>query len=138
MTTIVEVLNALKSTLDRVDGLSVTLAQTGQINPPTAVLGVPTVTDFRKAFGGLRLDIEPTITVLTSSAFDEIGTIRLAEFVSPTGEKSIVKCIDDDSTLGGVVERARVLDFRPLANDEIGAIGYYGGTFTVSVMARGT
>jgi hypothetical protein len=137
MTAITGVLTALRTTLARVDGLNVSLAQTGQINPPTAILGVPTVTDYRKAFAGLRLNIEPTITVLTSSAFDEIGTMRLAEFANPYGPKSIVKAIDDDHTLGGIVESARVVDFRPLSVEEIGAVGYYGGVFTVAVMARG-
>lgn len=137
MTSMQDVLRALKTTLTTVPGLSVSLAQTGQINPPMAILGVPTVLDYRKAFGGLRLDIEPTITILTSSAFDEIGTLMLADFFSPSGPRSVVACIDRDATLGGTVERARVTDARPLGLEEFGAIGYYGGMLTVSVMARG-
>lgn len=137
MTSIPDVMRALKATLKNIDGLAVSMAQTGQVNPPMAVLGVPTILDYRKAFGGLRLDIEPSITILTSSAFDEIGTLMLADFFSPSGPRSIVACIDADPTLGGVVERARVTDARPLGLEEFGAIGYYGGILTVSVMARG-
>lgn len=137
MTSLVNVLKALRSTLKAVDGLSVSMSQTGQINPPTAILGVPTVNDYRRAFAGSRMDIEPTITVLTSSAFDEIGTLTLAEYFDGSGPKSIVAAIDNNPTLGGVVERARVIEARPLGLEEFGALGYYGGILTVSVMARG-
>lgn len=137
MTTLIDVLKALRTTLTAVDGLTVSLAQTGDINPPMAILGVPTVTDYRKAFAGMRLNVEPTITILTSAAFDEIGTLRLAEYAGASGPRSIVAAIDANPTLGGVVERARVIDFRPLGMEEYGALGYYGGTFTVNVMARG-
>lgn len=137
MTTLVDVMRALRQTLKAVDGLGVTLSQTGQINPPTAVLGVPTVNDYRRAFAGARLNIEPTITVLTSAAFDEIGTLALAEYFDASGPKSIVAAIDRNPTLGGVVEQARVIEARALGLEEFGALGYYGGILTVSVMARG-
>ncbi len=131
------VMEALKSTLSTVDGLSVSLYQSGTIKPPQAIVGVPTVLNFKAAKAGARLDLEVSIVLLTSSAYDEIGALRLAEYGSAAGAKSIYRAIDGDPTLSGAVERAEIRDFRPLGADEYGAIGYYGGEFTCAVMVRG-
>jgi hypothetical protein len=131
------VMEALSVTLSRVEGLSVSLSPTGAIKPPHAIVGVPTVLNYRGAVSGARLDIEVTITLLTSSAFDETGALRLAEYSSPLGERSIFLAVERDRTLGGRVEQAQVREFRALGADEYGAIGYYGGEFTTAMMVRG-
>lgn len=131
------VMEALKSTLRRVDGLSVSLSPTGTIKPPHAIVGVPTILDYRKAVAGARLDVEVSILLLTSSAFDETGALRLAEYATPSGDRSLFRAIQANRTLGGVVEDAHIRDFRPLGGDEYGQIGYYGGEFTCAIMVRG-
>jgi len=131
------VMEALRATLSDVEGLSVSLSPTGTIKPPHAIVGVPTVLDYRKAVAGARLDLEVSIILLTSSAFDETGALRLAEYSTPTGDRSLFQAIERNRTLGGVVEHAQIRDFRPLGADEYGQIGYYGGEFTCSVMVRG-
>jgi hypothetical protein len=130
-------MTALRARLSLVDGLSVQMAQTGNINPPYAFLGPPVVDSYRKSFAGNKMNISPTITILTSSAFDEIGVRRLIEYMAPTGDKSIVAIIEADRTLGGVVEDTRVIDFQPYGPQEYGAVGFYGGTFNLEIMARG-
>lgn len=137
MTTIVGVMQALRDRLKLVDGLSVQVAQTGQINPPYAFLGLPAIESYRKSFAGQKMLLSPTITILTSALFDEIGVTRLLEYMAPTGPKSIVAAIESDRTLGGVVEDTRVTSFEPYGPNEYGAVGYYGGVFNLDVMARG-
>lgn len=131
------VMEALKASLSEVEGLSVSLAPTGTIKPPHAIVGVPSILDYRKAVAGARLDLEVSILLLTSSAFEETGALRLAEYSTPNGPKSIFRRIDNDRTLGGVVEQAQIRDFRPLGADEYGQIGYFGGEFTCAIMVRG-
>lgn len=137
MTDVIDVLRALRTTLRGVQGLNVSLGITGQINPVHAAVGVPSIPDYRQAFAGARMLIQPTITLFTSAAFDEIGTLRMAEYISPSGPKSIFAAIEEDKTLGGLVEQCRVTSFDTLSPDEIGSIGYFGGTFFVDIMARG-
>lgn len=131
------IMEALSATLSDVRGLSVSLSPTGTIKPPHAIVGVPTVLDYRKAFAGARVDLEVAILILTSTAFDETGALRLAEYANPSGDRSVFRAIEQNKTLGGVVEQAQIRDFRTLGADEYGAIGYYGGEFTCAVMVRG-
>lgn len=131
------VMEAFKSILSDVKGLSVSLSPTGTIKPPHAIVGVPTVLDYRKARAGARCDLEVSIILLTSAAFDETGALRLAEYATPSGDRSLFLAVERNPTLGGVVEQAQIRDFRPLGADEYGQIGYYGGEFTCSVMVRG-
>lgn len=137
MTDIATVMKALRTTLRTVQGLTVSLGINGQINPVHAAIGVPSITDYRQAFANARINIEPTVTLFTSAAFDEIGTLRMAEYMSPSGPKSIYAAIEADRTLGDTVEQCRILTFDPLSPDEIGSIGYFGGTFVLQIMARG-
>jgi hypothetical protein len=136
MTDIIGVLRALETTLRRVDKLAVGF-DTGNINPPYALLSVPNISDYRKSFSGTKMILEPTIALLTSSALDEIGTLRLAEYAAPTGDKSIYSLFASDRRLGGVVEDCQVTDFRSIGMDEYGLIGYYGGIFGLRIMASG-
>lgn len=137
MTTIRDALEALRTTLTGVEKLTVSLGLTGQVNPPHAAVGLPSIRDFRQAFAGARMTIEPTITLLTSAAFDEIGTLTMADYLAPTGSKSIYERIEKNPTLGGVVERCQITEFDPIGPEEYGAIGYFGGTFTLRIMMRG-
>jgi hypothetical protein len=133
----IAVMEALKAVLSEVRGLSVSLSPTGNIKPPHAIVGVPAIVDYRKAVAGARLDLEVPIILLTSSAFDETGALRLAEYSTPSGDRSLFRAIESNRTLGGIVEQAMIRDFRPLGADEYGQIGYYGGEFTCAVMVRG-
>lgn len=137
MTDIQAVMKALKSRLLLIDGLSVQVAQTGNVNPPYAFLGPPTVESYRRSFSGAKMTIQPTVTILTSATFDEIGVTRMLEYMAPTGDKSLVAIIEADRTLGGVVEDTRVISFEPFGPQEYGAVGYYGGTFNLEIMASG-
>jgi len=137
MTDIIDVLEALRDRLRTIDGLNAGIALTGNVTPPYAFTGLPAVPSYRQSFAGTKMTINPTITLLTSSLFDEIGVRTLAEFMAPTGPKSIYGAIMRDPKLGGVVEACRVMEFRPLGAEDHGAIGYYGGVFELEIMASG-
>lgn len=135
MTRVVDVLKALATQISTVPTLSVSMGVIGgQVKPPQAFIGVPTIPSWRDSMAGGLRTIEPTITLLTSAALDDLGQLKMAEFLDASGPMSIWAAIEADRTLGGVVQDTRMVDYRPLNQDEYGGIGYYGGIFTVLVM----
>lgn len=133
----IAVMEALSASLRTVADVSVTTYPTANITPPHAIVGIPTVLDYRKARSGARLDLEVSVTLLTGAAYDETAALRLAEYASPVGSRSVYFAIERNRTLGGLVEDVHVREFRALGADEYGTIGYFGGEFTLAVMVRG-
>jgi hypothetical protein len=130
-------MDAIADAVNIIPRLTVRTNETGQIITPYAWVGVPTIENYRESFAGARMTLEFPLTILTSAAYDEIGTRQLVEYVAVRGPSSIYEVFESNPTLSGTVERARVSDFRPIGADEYGAIGYFGGVFTIHVMARG-
>lgn len=138
------IMDGLEARLATISGLRVSDVVPDQINPPQAFVGVPPVTDYH---GSMRMGLtrlEVPVWVMVSAALDRIGQRRLAEFASPSGTASIraaVEAPDPDGRkrLGGVsgVQDVMVRDFRPLGREEVGAIGYFGGLWTVLVEIDG-
>lgn len=69
---------------------------------------------------------------------ERVGQQRLAGYANPTGAQSVRASLEDtDKTLGGIVDDLIVDGFDPDGLQEVGLVGYYGGTFTVRVIASG-
>lgn len=139
--TIAAVMAGIETRLNTITGLRATDVTPDQVNvsgnASVAIVGVPDIPDYRIAMqaGSMRLSFQ--VTVLVSAAMDRVGQLRLAGFANPTGGTSVITAIEADKTLGGVVDQCWVTDFRPLGMEEVGVIGYYGGVFTVHVVADG-
>lgn len=136
MAAIQAVMLGIETRLATIEGLRTSPIQPDQINPPSAIVGVPPVAEYQQAFGRGKYLIEPTITVLVSAAIDRVGQMALAEYAAITGLKSIPLAIRGDRTLNGSAEDAEVLSFRPLGLEEVGQIGYYGGLFALRCMVK--
>lgn len=108
-----------------------------QVNPPQAVVGVPPINQYHGAFAHGKFMLEIPVTVLVSRAYDAIGQPALAAFADIAGTNSIHAAIEADRTLGGAVDDCIVFSFRPLGNDEVGVLGYYGGEFILRISATG-
>lgn len=126
-------MEGIEARLDTVDGLRTSAYQPGQINPPQAVVGFPPISDLQTSYGRGKFDLDPTVTVLTSAAFDRIGQFALADLVP-----SIIKAIHADPTLGGAAESAQVTEVQPLSIEQVGVIDYFGSVLTLRVMAQFT
>lgn len=135
--TILQIMQGIETRLATISGLRTRDISPDQISPPCAIVGVPPIPEYRATFGRGRFRLAPTVTVLTSAALDRAGQQKLAGYADPTGTQSIAAAIEADRTLGGIVEECHVIDFRPLGREEVGLIGYYGGEFTLHVMAPG-
>lgn len=135
--TIAAIMQGLETRLATITGLRVNDVIPDQINPPAAIVGVPPIPNYRIAMGRAHMELDLTVTVLVSAAYDRIGQLALAGYANPTGSTSIITAVEGDKTLGGAVEQAWVTDFHPLGIEEVGLIGYYGGIFTVRCVATG-
>jgi hypothetical protein len=137
MATLAQIMQGIEGRLATISGLRVSDTIPGQINPPQAVVGVPTIETYQAGLNPHeRPSLAPTITILVSSAMDRVGQLQLAEYADPTGPRSIPAAIQADSSLGGVIGRGGclVVRFDPLGIEEVGLIGYYGGRFTLRVI----
>lgn len=132
--TIAQVMQAIETVLDAIDGLKASDTSPGQVNPPQAVVGVPAISDYQTSYGSSRPRLEPTVTIYTSTAVDRAGQIALAGYADPDSTTSVIKAINADPTLGGVVNHCQVTSFRPLGLDEVGALGYTAGEFILRVL----
>lgn len=127
----------IETRLATIAGLRTSEIAADQINPPQAIVGVPGIPEYRLTFGRGRFQISPTVTVLVSAALDRTGQLKLASYANATGASSIPAAIEGDRTLGGIVEECVVDNFRVLGLEEVGIIGYYGGEFSLRVVAPG-
>lgn len=130
-------LTKLEERLKTIPGLNVSFEPPNAITPPHAWIGMPPIENYHVTMAHAHIQLAPTITLLVSKTQSRDGTLTLARFANPTGPQSIRACIEGDETLGGNIEDCIVDDFRPLGQEEVGAIGYYGGRFNLRVIARG-
>ncbi len=129
--TIRQVLTAIETQLRTIPGLRVADYAPGQIQPPQALVLTPPIPQYLVGYGDRRPILEVTVTVLVSDALDRVGQLALADYADPDSPTSIPKTIAANPTLGGVVGQCQVTSFEPLGYEEVGALGYYGGKFTL-------
>ncbi|GIH27616.1 hypothetical protein Aph01nite_59260 [Acrocarpospora phusangensis] len=135
--TLDEIMLGIAERLDTLPELNTVDYVPDDITPPIAVVGVPPIPNYHMTMKRGTYDIRPTVTVLVGSALDSDGQYLLAQFASPVGERSIPKAIMGDRTLAGRVDDCVVDSFQPLGIEEVGVLNYYGGVFTLRVLARG-
>jgi hypothetical protein len=136
-TTIGGMMTAIEDALKTIGGLRVAAYVADQINPPQAIVGVPPIPDYRMTFGRGVWRMEPTVTVLVSAALDRPGQMTLASYADVTGDHSIPAAIEADTTLNSEVCSCIVTSFRPLGLEQVGLLKYYGGVFSLLVIAKG-
>jgi hypothetical protein len=138
------IMDGLEARLATISGLRTSDVVPDQINPPHAFVGVPPVPEYHGAMRMGLTRLEVPVWVMVSAALDRIGQRLLASYANPSGVTSIraaLEAADPDGrkTLGGVpgVQDVMVRDFRPLGREDLGAIGYFGGIWTVLVEIDG-
>lgn len=135
MATLVQIMQGIETRLLTIAGLHTNDISPGQITPPCAIVGVPAVPSYTQTLGPQGWEIFPTVTVLVSAAVTDAGQLALAAYADLSGTNSIPAAIAADKTLGSLVDYCLVESFRPLGNEEVGNVGYYGGVFTLRVVA---
>lgn len=136
--TIQQIMTGLKGRLATISGLRAYDYAPDDPNPPCAFPLVPMIRSYRETMGHTSYVIPFQIVVLTGAQLDRSGQQRLAGYASQTGPTSIRAALEDtDPTLGGIVDDLIVDSFDPAGIQEVGLVGYYGGTFAVRVVAPG-
>jgi hypothetical protein len=135
--TIQAIMEGIETRLETISGLRTAEYVPDQINPPQAVVDFPGDITYHEAFAHGKFRVDPTVMILVSKVVDRVGTAALAAYASPTGTNSIHAAIEGDRTLGGVVDDCIVVSFRRLGQEEIDGLGFFGGVFTLHVIATG-
>lgn len=135
--TIPEIMVGIRDRLNTIDDLEARDHAPDQVNAPTAFVSVPAIPNYRLTMKRGNYEIRPHVTVIVSASSGEEGQYQLAQYMSPVGDKSIVQAIEADRTLGGRVDDCVVDSFEPLGLENVGDIQYFGGVFSLRVIARG-
>ena len=137
-TSIGDIMAALGTRLNAIDGLRGYGYAPDNPSPPCAFPLVPDIGSYREAMKRGTYVIPFQVAVLTGAQLDRTGQKSLAGFVSQTGTASVRVALEDgDKTLGGIVNDLVVDSFTSRGLEEVGLVGYYGGLFTVRVIATG-
>lgn len=133
---LLDVMEAVEAALATIEGLRTSESKPGQITPPMAVVGVPTVPDYHLTSNRMQMTVQ--LMVLVSDAVTIRSQKDMAAFASRSGARSIVAALEFDKSLGGVVEQCWVSGgFRPLSLEEVGLVGYFGGVWELTIVAIG-
>lgn len=135
--TLKAIMLGIESRLATIAGLRTSEIVPEAISPPVAIVGLPPISTYRSTMQRGTYELDLTVTVLVSAGVSRVGQLLLAEYASVSGANSIPLAVEGDRTLGGVVDDCVVTAFRPLGLDEVGAIQYYGGVFTLKTLASG-
>jgi hypothetical protein len=135
MRTLEQVALGLEARLETIQGLRPSEFVPSKITPPAAIVALAEVPNYRVALSGVKFDVNMTVTILVSAAFDRVGQMNLLAYADRVGEKSVFAAVEADRTLGGAADDCQVTGFRPLGLEEVGLLQYYGGVFSLRVMA---
>lgn len=132
--TIAEIMTAIETTL-ATTGLRT--SDGDQINPPAAIVLPPAIESYHQAMGHGLIQLRPTIAVLVSASWSRTALLALAEYADLTGVKSVHAAFHADHTLGGLVDDCVVETFDPQGLEQVGVVGYIGGTFGLIINVPG-
>jgi hypothetical protein len=132
--TVSQVAAGLKTMLSSIDGLRVVDYVSDQINPPTALIGIDTVT-FHRSFAGGDPVYTFTVTVVVSRADSRSAQSVLDGFLSFDGKTSIRAAIEYDQTLAGTAQTCVVTQAGNVAAVSVNDVAYLTVDFSVTVHA---
>lgn len=138
--TIPQIMTGLKDRLATITGLRAYdyAPDNPSLDKAVAFPLVPAIPSYREAMRRGTYVIPFRVALLTGAQVDRTGQQRLAGYANPTGAQSVRAALEDtDKTLGGLVNDLVVDSFDPNGLEEVGLVGYYGGTFAVRVIASG-
>ena len=136
-----EIMDAVEVRLKTIPGLRTDDIAAGQQNvsgnASVATVAVPPIPAYRSTMGRGSYELLLDVYVNVSPTPTRVGQRKLAAFASQTGDKSIRAAVEADRTLGGTVQDCIVRSFEPLGLEQVGALGYFGGVFSLYVIASG-
>lgn len=129
--------NALKTALETITGLTGYARVRGTINCPAAVVEPGQISYGETMKNGTHL-LAYTIVLLVADTDSDLAQQLLDEYLTYPGDKSILAAIEEDDTLGGVVDWAVVRGVSSYGLIDYSGTQYVGARFPVEVQASGT
>jgi hypothetical protein len=134
MASLSSIRSGLSTRLATISGLSVYSFVPDSIEPPTAVVGVMSSVDYDSTMSRGSDSYEIPLYLYVSRVDAELSQDSLDEFLAGSGSSSIKQAIEGDSTLGGVVSSARVVEASNYGVYTINSIDYLGVEFSVEII----
>ncbi|MAW27007.1 MAG: hypothetical protein CL498_03330 [Actinobacteria bacterium] len=134
MASLSSIRSGLSTRLATISGLSVYSYVPDSIEPPTAVVGVMSSVDYDSTMSRGSDSYEIPLYLYVSRVDAELSQDSLDEFLAGSGSSSIKQAIEGDSTLGGVVSSARVVEASNYGVYTINSIDYLGVEFSVEII----
>jgi hypothetical protein len=134
MASLSSIRSGLSTRLATISGMSVYSYVPDSIEPPTAVVGVMSSVDYDSTMSRGSDLYEIPLYLYVSRVDAELSQDSLDEFLAGSGSKSIKQAIEGDSTLGGVVSSARVVEASNYGVYTINSIDYLGVEFSVEII----
>ena len=110
MASLSSIRTGLSTRLATISGLSVYSYVPDSIEPPTSVVGVMSSVDYDSTMSRGSDMYEIPLYLYVSRVDAELSQDSLDEFLAGSGSSSIKQAIEGDTTLGGVVSSARVVE----------------------------
>ena len=127
-----DALDGLKARLETVRGLRVI-----DYNPsswsdfPLATVGLAWRSGSQVGLGGASFEGEMLVTVIAPMRTTHPTCRDLMPFIDPLGAMSVEAAIDSDSTLGGSVDDARLVEVGEIGPRRMGGCTYAGADFRI-------
>jgi hypothetical protein len=134
MASLSSIRSGLSTRLATILGLSVYAYVPDSIEPPTAVVGVMSSVDYDSTMSRGSDMYEIPLYLYVSRVDAELSQDSLDEFLAGSGSSSIKQAIEGDTTLGGVVSSARVVEASNYGVYTINSIDYLGVEFSVEII----
>lgn len=113
-------------------GLRAHKTEREDINPPALMLELGAI-NYVDAFGG-EARVTFNAIILLSGADVARSIEALDDYLTTTGDYSLVAAVEADPTLGGLVESASVTGVTDIGRLEVAGTGYVGARVTVDVL----
>lgn len=125
--------DGLKSALETIEGLRAFDNMPQSIPEAPAAYVIPVIGKYHVTMAGnLRCEFNITLVVSLKPSFAEAQEL-LDQFISPTGDRSIMVAIESDQTLGGVSEIATVHEFTDYGFVVFSGVQFLGCRFRVEI-----
>ena len=134
MASLSSIREGLKTRLATISGLSIYAFVPDSIEPPTAVVGVMSSLEYDSTMARGSDTYNIPIYMYVSRVDAELSQDSLDSYLDGSGSTSVKSAIEGDTTLGGVVSSARVVEASNYGVYTVNSIDYLGVEFSVEII----
>ncbi len=129
-----EVKEALGVVIGRIPGVTVYPHMVGDINTPAAVIAPGTGVLLTYGTSVVSFDMTLNVTLFVQLGEDRSADEQLSQYINPTGPMSVAQIVDNDPTLGGVVDSSVVTVAQDWGVYTYAGVARLGVVFPVEVL----